>query len=305
MTSARPSGDGTADEGMRLEGATQSAHQTHPGVGPGQPPKDTRRPLSARSKRATLIKIDGVTVAYPLIKARSHIVALQNVSLAVDEGEFVSVVGPSGCGKTTLLNTVAGLVQPTRGAVYLDGDRVDKPGPDRAVVFQEYALLPWRTVRDNVRFGVEMQTHLRRNSEDRIQTVIDLVGLNGFESAYPRELSGGMKQRVGIARALIAEPRILLMDEPFGAVDAMTREVMRSELERIMSESGKTVVFITHSVDEAILLGDRVAVMTPRPGRIKQVVDIPLRRPRYDYDAYAEREFIELREHVWSLLREE
>ena len=249
-----------------------------------------------------IIEIDNLTVAYPLGSDDSYVVALHEVSLAIDDGEFITILGPSGCGKTTLLNTIAGLVAPTMGEVRLDGKPVGQPGPDRAVVFQEYGLLPWRTVWNNVRFGLEMQKGLKKDADQRIQEAIDLVDLTGFEKVYPRQLSGGMKQRVGLARALVAEPRILLMDEPFGAVDALTREVMRDELERIILATGKTVVFITHSVDEAILLGERVVVMTTRPGRIRQIESIPLDRPRYGYDARGTKEFIEIREHIWGLL---
>ncbi|MCC6224625.1 MAG: ABC transporter ATP-binding protein [Thermoleophilia bacterium] len=251
---------------------------------------------------AAIITVEGLNVVFPLSRDGGSVIALESIDLEIRTGEFLAVLGPSGCGKTTLLNTIAGLVAPTSGTVRLAGQPVSKPGPDRAVVFQDYALMPWRTVWDNVRFGVEMQPHLRKNADGRIADVIDLVGLKGFERAYPRELSGGMQQRVGLARALLAEPTILLMDEPFGAVDAMTREVMRVELERIISETGKTVVFITHSVDEAILLGDRVAVFTSRPGRIKELVPVALSRPRYTYDARATPEFIALRERLWLLL---
>ena len=199
---------------------------------------------SDRQSGNVIIEIDNLTVAYPLGSEDSYVVALHEVSLDIDDGEFVTILGPSGCGKTTLLNTIAGLVAPTMGEVRLDGQPVGQPGPDRAVVFQEYALLPWRTVWANVRFGLEMQKELKKDADHRIQEAIDLVDLTGFEKVYPRQLSGGMKQRVGLARALVAEPRILLMDEPFGAVDALTREVMRDELERIILATGKTVVFI-------------------------------------------------------------
>lgn len=249
-----------------------------------------------------LIEVEGLSVEYPLKRKGGSVVALEDINLEIQEGEFLTVVGPSGCGKTTLMNTIAGLVAPTGGAVRVQGQPVLTPGPDRAVVFQDYALLPWRSVWDNVRFGVELQPHLRKGADDKIAEVIELVGLKGFENAYPRELSGGMQQRVGLARAIVAEPVILLMDEPFGAVDAMTREVMRNELERIITEAGKTVVFITHSVDEAILLGDRIAVFTSRPGRIKELVDVDIERPRYTRDVRAETEYIELREHLWDLL---
>jgi NitT/TauT family transport system ATP-binding protein len=252
----------------------------------------------------SVIEIRNLTVAYPQARSSNRLVALWKVDLSVRDGEFLTVVGPSGCGKTTLLNAVAGVIEPTEGEVTVDGRRVVGPGPERAVVFQEYALLPWRSVWDNVRFGLEMQPRLQATAEQRIREAIDLVGLNGFEKAYPRELSGGMRQRVGLARALVAEPKILLMDEPFAAVDAMTREVMQGELERIVAATGKTVVFITHSIDEAILLGDRVVVATTRPGRIKEIVPVDLPRPR-DAEVKADGRFASLREHVWGLLKDE
>jgi NitT/TauT family transport system ATP-binding protein len=250
-----------------------------------------------------LIQIRDLTVAYPLGKDGSYLVALDDIDLDVREGEFLTILGPSGCGKTTLLNVIAGLVRPTLGSVQLDGTPIDRPGPDRAVVFQQHALFPWRTVWNNVRYGIEMQgSDLQEHRDERIAEVIRLVGLDGFEGAYPRELSGGMQQRVGLARAIVADPKILLMDEPFGAIDALTREVMRNEIERIILETRKTVVFITHSIDEAILLGDRVMVFSPRPGRIKFEAEINLSRPRYEYDPRAERTFIKLREELWELL---
>jgi len=251
------------------------------------------------------IDIDDVTVAYPRARSDRRLVALWRVALSISAGEFVTVVGPSGCGKTTLLNTIAGLVRPTEGRVLVDGAEITGPGPDRAVVFQDYALFPWRTVWDNVRFGLEEQPKLRDNADGRIAAVIKMVDLSGFEGAFPRELSGGMRQRVGLARALVAEPRILLMDEPLAAVDAMTREVMQGELEQIVARSGKTALFITHSIDEAIMLGDRVVVATTRPGRIKAVVPVPLARPRASYDVKAHPDYIALREQLWDLLREE
>ena len=253
----------------------------------------------------SVIEIRELTVAYPQAKSSNRLVALWQLDLDLSDGEFVTVVGPSGCGKTTLLNAVAGLVEPTAGRVLVDGQPVAGPGPERAVVFQEYALLPWRTAWDNIRFGLEMQPKFRPDADRRIRDVIELVGLVGFERAYPHELSGGMRQRVGLARALVADPKILLMDEPFAAVDAMTREVMQGELERIVAQTGKTVIFITHSIDEAIVLGDRVVVATTRPGRIKEIVPVNLARPRWDYDVKAEPEFIRIREHIWELLKDE
>ena len=249
---------------------------------------------------ATIIEIDHLALEYS--GATSRTLAISDISLDVKEGEFLTILGPSGCGKTSLLNMIAGLITPTSGEIRLDGKQITKPGPDRGMVFQSHALLPWRTVRANIRFGVEMQRDKRDARTKEIDNIIKLVGLEGFESSYPRELSGGMQQRVGLARALIADPRILLMDEPFGAVDALTREVMREEIERIILETGKTVIFITHSIDEAILLGDRVAVFTERPGRIRHTETIDLPRPRYEYDARARSGYTEVRERLWEML---
>jgi NitT/TauT family transport system ATP-binding protein len=251
---------------------------------------------------AASIQIEDLTVAYPRARSEQPLIALWRVGLQIGEGEFITVVGPSGCGKTTLLNAIAGLIQPTEGRILVDGRPVQGPSPERAVVFQDYALFPWRTAWDNVKFGLEEQPKLRSGAEERIRAAIDLVGLTGFEKAYPRELSGGMRQRVGLARAIVAEPKILLMDEPFAAVDAMTREVMQGELERIVAESGKTAVLITHSIDEAVLLGDRVVVATTRPGRVKAVLPVPLPRPRRDHDVKGMPVFIRTREQIWDLL---
>jgi NitT/TauT family transport system ATP-binding protein len=251
------------------------------------------------------ISIRDVTVAYPQAHSERSLIALWRVSLEIRAGEFITVVGPSGCGKTTLLNCIAGLVRPVEGSVVVDDDEVSGPGPDRAVVFQDYALLPWRTVWGNIHFALEGRGRDARGADARIREVIEMVGLQGFEQAYPRELSGGMRQRVGLARALVADPKILLMDEPFAAVDAMTREVMQGELERIVAESGKTALLITHSIDEAILLGDRVVVATTRPGRIKEILEIDLARPRWTRDVKGERTYLEARERVWELLQSE
>lgn len=249
----------------------------------------------------TIIEADHLSLEY-FSAGGSSTLALNDISLRVEEGEFLTVLGPSGCGKTSLLNIIAGLVSPTSGEVRLDGSRITKPGPDRGVVFQSHALLPWRTVHDNIKFGVEMQPGKRNKQIQQIDDIVKLVGLEGFAGAYPRELSGGMQQRVGLARALIADPRILLMDEPFGAVDALTREVMREEIERIILETGKTVIFITHSIDEAILLGDRVAVFTERPGRIRHTEAIDLPRPRYEYEARSHAGYTAVRERLWEML---
>ena len=206
--------------------------------------------------------------------------AVQDVTVDVKEKEFVSLVGPSGCGKSTLLKLVAGLTPPTRGTIRIRGADVREPFPDVGFVFQNPVLLPWRTVLDNVLFSIEMLGHRRHEHRDRAQALIQLAGLTGFERKYPWELSGGMQQRVAMCRALVHDPSILLMDEPFGALDAMTREEMSLELLRIWEERRKTILFVTHSIPEAILLADRVVVMTPRPGRLARVLDITLPRPR-------------------------
>ena len=206
--------------------------------------------------------------------------ALEDVSLSVKENEFVSLVGPSGCGKSTLLKLVAGLVPATTGAVRVRGQDVREPYPDAGFVFQSAVLLPWRTVLDNVLFSIEMLGRPARDHRERATALIELAGLGGFEQKYPAELSGGMQQRVAICRALVHDPSLLLMDEPFGALDALTREEMSLELLRIWDERRKTILFVTHSIPEAILLSDRVVVMTPRPGRLARVLDIGLPRPR-------------------------
>jgi NitT/TauT family transport system ATP-binding protein len=254
-----------------------------------------------------LIAARGVSAGYENVRERTRLIALRDVDLDVHDGEFVAIVGPSGCGKTTFLNMVAGFVKPLTGTLTVRGEAVNGPGADRAVVFQDYALLPWRTVARNVRFGIEMRAKGvdRAELERRVQEKIELVGLKGFEKSFPHELSGGMRQRVGIARALVSEPQILLMDEPFAAIDAMTREAMQAELERIIADTGQTVIFITHSIDEAIQLADRVVVVSQRPGRVREIVPVDLPRSRFDGQTKTMPEFTELREHVWSLLRDE
>ena len=246
----------------------------------------------------------GVSVEYERTRDKGTLVALEDFNLEVADGEFLAVVGPSGCGKSTFLNVVAGLVPPAAGEVRVFGEPVTGPGPDRAVVFQDYALMPWRTVEKNVRFGLEMQGRIDSDTGAKVDRFIKMVGLSGFEKAYPRELSGGMRQRVGLARALVTEPRLLLMDEPFAAVDAMTRELMQEELTKIVAETGQAIIFITHGVDEAITLGDRIAVVTNRPGRIKEIIDVDLPRPRSRASRQLP-EFQALRDRVWQLLSDE
>jgi NitT/TauT family transport system ATP-binding protein len=228
--------------------------------------------------RTPRVRVDGVDKRYA--GSQGPVQALEDISFDVDEGEFVCLVGPSGCGKTTLFRIIAGLEPPTAGSVYLDGDRVDGPGPDLGLVFQEYHLFPWRTVAGNVGFGLEQQAVASAERERRVQELIDLVGLDGFADTYPRDLSGGMKQRVALARALAVDPDLLLMDEPFGAVDAQTKKMLQDELLDIWRETGKTILFVTHDVEEAVKLADRVVVMAKEPGRIRTVVDVDIERPR-------------------------
>jgi NitT/TauT family transport system ATP-binding protein len=249
----------------------------------------------------------GLTVGYKLHRERKRLTALRDISLTVNAGEFVVLVGPSGCGKTTFINAIAGLIEPWEGSIEVNGRPVTGPGPDRAMVFQDYALMPWRTVESNIRMPFELQDLglSREEMDERVRRYIDLVDLTGFEKSFPYELSGGMKQRVGIARALVSEPDILLADEPFAAIDAMTREAMQGELERFVAKTGQTVVFITHSIDEAITLGDRIVVVSYRPGRIKEVVDVDLPRPRFDHDVKSLPEYSALRDHIWRLVKDE
>lgn len=254
--------------------------------------------------REVAVAARNVTVKYELTQEKGSLTAIEEFDLEVAPGEFVTMVGPSGCGKSTFLNVVAGLVPAAEGTVEVLGRPVKGPGPERAVVFQDYALMPWRTVEANVRFGLEMQGRVNGSTPEAIRRYIEMVGLTGFERSYPRELSGGMRQRVGLARALVTEPRILLMDEPFGAVDAMTRETMQDELSRICQETQQAVIFITHSVDEAITLGDRIAVITNRPGRIKSIIPVSIPRPR-DRSIRAMPEYADLRQQVWDLLASE
>nr|WP_279530097.1 ABC transporter ATP-binding protein [Halospeciosus flavus] len=224
------------------------------------------------------VAVDSVTKRYG--EGDSGTLALEDVSFEAHDGEFLVIVGPSGCGKTTLFRIIAGLEEPTSGEVRIHGDPIEGPGMDRGMVFQEYLLFPWRTVLENVKFGLEQQDVSEAEAEERAMKMLDLVGLADEAEKFPKELSGGMKQRVGIARALAVDPEILLMDEPFGSVDAQTRDALHDELLRIWNETNKTVLFVTHDVDEAVKLADRVVVLQPSPGRVKEVVDVDLDRPR-------------------------
>lgn len=230
-------------------------------------------------------------------------VALQDVNLQVEKGEFLAIVGPSGCGKSTLLDILAGLAKPTSGEILIDGKKVNGPALDRGIVLQGYALFPWRTVRQNVEFGLEIKKVPKSERKAIAARFINLVGLEGFADHFPHELSGGMKQRVAIARALAYDPEVLLMDEPFAAVDAQTRETLQDELLRIWEETGKTIVFVTHSIEEAVFLADRVAVLATNPGSVKEVLDIDLPRPRHNSDIRSSAEFGWVRHKVWELLQ--
>ena len=256
-------------------------------------------------KGSAKLAIDRLSKRYWFEREAREIPALVDVSLAVQDGEFVAVVGPSGCGKTSLMNIVAGLLPYDEGSVSIDGKKVDGPGVDRAVVFQHSSLLPWRTIAGNVRYGMEMQRRFDKASmTERADRFIKLVGLTGFENHYPSELSGGMQQRVNLARALAADPVVLLMDEPFAALDAQTREFMQAELLKIWAKAQKTVLFITHQISEAVYLADRVIVMSARPGRVKGVFEIPFGRPR-GLELKRAPKFLELEDAIWKLIEEE
>ena len=251
------------------------------------------------------LQIEHLTKHYSLEREDREVVALSDVSFSVEDGEFMAIVGPSGCGKTSMLNIIAGLLPYEEGNVSIDGKRVDGPGIDRAVVFQHASLLPWRTIAGNVRYGMELQRRFDENTmKERTEHFIKLVGLSGFERHYPSELSGGMQQRVNLARALAADPVVLLMDEPFAALDAQTREFMQAELLKIWAKARKTVLFITHQINEAIYLADRVVVMSARPGRVKDVFRVPFGRPR-NLSLKRESRFLELEDSVWKLIEEE
>jgi NitT/TauT family transport system ATP-binding protein len=230
-------------------------------------------------------------------------IAIEDVNLTVREGEFLTIVGPSGCGKSTLLDMIAGLSHPNSGEMYIDNKLITGPALDRGIVLQGYALFPWRTVQQNVEFGLETKKVPKAERLKISAEFINLVGLNGFEDRYPYELSGGMKQRVAIARALAYDPEVLLMDEPFAAVDAQTREVLQDELLRIWEKTHKTIIFVTHSIDEAVGLADRVAVMSANPGTIKEIIDVKLPRPRRIGDVRASVEFSWITHKIWELLQ--
>ncbi|HME61730.1 MAG TPA: ABC transporter ATP-binding protein, partial [Candidatus Binatia bacterium] len=261
--------------------------------------------LNNLNKSNSLVEIQAVSKSFhKTVKDNTtEIKALSDVSLSVRENEFVSIIGPSGCGKTTLLKIIDGLIPYDSGKIVIAGKPVTAPGPDRAVVFQSFALLPWRTVLANVEFSLELR---QLPKEERAKTARDYlkrVGLTDFENHYPHELSGGMQQRAGLARALAVNPAILLMDEPFGAVDAQTRQLLQEELLELWQRERKTVIFVTHSMDEAVYLSDRVVVMTPRPGKVAEILDVPLPRPRVSEEVRRDARFVDLTNYIWESLK--
>ena len=256
----------------------------------------------AGEERNIKLKIDNVKKIYN--SRNGEMIALNGVNLDIAENEFICVVGPSGCGKSTLLNIIAGLLEPTSGAVYCDGKKVEGTGTERGVVFQQYALFPWMTVKKNVMFGLKLQGIKGKEAEEKAIKYIKMVQLEDFLDHYPKELSGGMKQRVAIARAYAVNPSVLLMDEPFGALDAQTRTQLQSELLETWEKEQKTCFFITHDVDEAIILAQKVIIMSARPGRIKEIVNIDIPYPRTQ-ETKMSPEFLELKNHIWGQVYQE
>ena len=256
----------------------------------------------AGKERLTKLKIDGVKKVYNT--RNGDVVALNGVDLEIKENEFICVVGPSGCGKSTLLNIIAGLEMPTEGAVYIDNKKIEGTGVERGVVFQHYALFPWMTVLKNVMFGPRLQGKSKEEAEAIAMKYIKMVQLEDFVNHYPKELSGGMKQRVAIARAYAVNPEVLLMDEPFGALDAQTRTQLQSELLETWEKEQKTCFFITHDVEEAIILAQKVIIMSARPGRIKDIVDIDIPYPRNQETKMSQR-FLELKNEIWGQVYQE
>jgi NitT/TauT family transport system ATP-binding protein len=252
---------------------------------------------------APRLQVDKVSLRYKKPDGGTF-TALEEVSFEVPDQQFAVLVGPSGCGKSSLLYLTAGLAEPTSGEIYVGGQQVEGPGADRGMVFQSYTLFPWLTVRQNVEFGLKRRGMPAAQRKDIVDYYVNEVGLSGFADNYAKQLSGGMMQRVAIARALANDPQILLMDEPFGALDSQTRLQMQQLLLRVWGNSKKTVLFVTHDIDEAILLGDRVYVMGARPGRIKQILDVPIERPR-NLDMVMERSFIEMKREIFGLLHDD
>ena len=249
-----------------------------------------------------MIEITDCSKIYRSRDGRREVRALDGVNLVVKDKEFVALLGPSGCGKTTLLKIVAGLIPWNEGSVSVNGKQVQGPGPDRAVVFQNFALMPWADIKTNVAFGLELQGVAKEEREETAVSLIEAVGLRGFEDRYPRHLSGGMQQRVGLARALAVNPETLLMDEPFGALDAQTRRLMQEDLLHLHQRKPKTVIFVTHAIEEAIRLADRIVLMCSRPGRVEEIIDVPFGRPRSEH-VDKETAFGEMNDYMWDKLK--
>jgi NitT/TauT family transport system ATP-binding protein len=252
-----------------------------------------------------IVELQGVSKSFhkTIKHSSTELKALTDVTLSIRENEFISIIGPSGCGKTTLLKMIDGLLPYDSGEILINGRKVTAPGPERAVVFQTFALLPWRTVLANVEFSLELRRVPKKERAKTAREYIKRVGLADFENHYPHELSGGMQQRAGLARALAVNPMILLMDEPFGSVDAQTRQLLQEELLELWQREQKTVIFVTHSMDEAVYLSDRVVVMTPRPGRVAEILDVPLPRPRVAEGVRRDPRFVDLTNYIWDSLK--
>ena len=253
---------------------------------------------------ATKVALEASGVRKSYSKDGHSLAVLDVERFSVRDGEFVTVIGPSGCGKSTLLHIMGGFIKAEAGSISVHGRRVNGPGPDRGMMFQEFALFPWKTVAGNVAWGLETQGLPKDKIEETVARHLEMIGLSDFRNHYPAELSGGMKQRVALARVLAFDPEVLLMDEPFGALDAQTRETMQEELTRLWERTGKTIVFVTHDIDEAVYLGDRVVVLTARPGRIREEIRIDLPRPR-GLEIKKSARCHEYRNHVWDLIRSE
>lgn len=268
------------------------------------PPQADHHPGVDQIKRdaTPLISVQGLMKSFS--RAERTVTAIDNFNLDVARGEFIAIVGPSGCGKSTFLHILGGFESATSGSLSIDGRPITKPGPDRGVVFQEYALYPWRTVADNITWALEIQGRSRADRKAVADTLLAKVGLTHFRDHYPAELSGGMKQRVAIARTLAFDPEVLLLDEPFGALDAQNRELMQEELQRLLNDFKRTAIFITHDIEEAIYLADRVIVFTARPGRTKADIRIDLPRPR-DIEVKKTTAYLAYRNQIWDLLRDE
>lgn len=250
----------------------------------------------------TILTIEGLSKEYYDRYRGENVKAIGNVSFSIEAGDFVSIVGPSGCGKTTILNIIAGFIKPTGGRVLLHGQPVQKPGPDRGVVFQSFALFPWKTVLGNVTFGPKMRGVSGRDRDQTARKYIDMVGLTGFEDKYPHELSGGMRQRVGVARVLANDPEVMLMDEPFASIDAQTRMKLQEDLTRVWETSQTTIFFVTHDVDEAVFLSNRVIVLSARPSVVKEVIEVDIPRPRKWKNLVEDPYFHQITGHILTLL---